>query len=96
MVNDIATQRGLLMGLFDGMPFNEALEKLTGIKKTNYTRERARKLISEFIELHCSVRDNIHPLSNIPPNHMRQLIAYIEEDAKGGDIKLFPDPPTVW
>jgi hypothetical protein len=71
MVNDINIQRGLVMGLIDGMPFYEALEKLTGIKKTSYTRDRARNLINDFIELHCSKKENIHPLSNIPPNMLR-------------------------
>jgi len=62
----------------------------------SYTRERARELITSYINKFCKTEDNKHPLLNLTPHQTRELVDLLQQDSKGVKINIFTDGPSIW
>jgi hypothetical protein len=62
----------------------------------SYSRTQAREIISQFINKYCTIKDNRHPVLELPPQLTRQLVELLQQDSKGEKVKLYPDPPSLF
>ena len=59
-------------------------------------RQKARDIITSYINKFCEIKDNKHPLLNLTPLQARQLIELLEQDIKGIRQNNSSDLPSVW
>lgn len=80
--------------LYEGGANFQSLCKLLELN-LSYNRNKARDLITSYINNFCKTEDNKHPLLNLPPHQTRELIDLLQQDSKCAKVSIFPDGPSV-
>lgn len=62
----------------------------------SYSRNKARELITNYINKFCKEEDNKHPLLNLSPHQTRELVDLLQQDSKGVKINIFTDGSSIW
>jgi hypothetical protein len=59
-------------------------------------RIRAREIITHFINKYCEIKDNKHPILDLHPLRVRELLDMLQSEGKGAKLKLDDDAPSVF
>jgi hypothetical protein len=85
----------VLYGLYEsGLELNYCV-LLLDLNK-NYTREKAREVITSYINKFLTWNERVHPLLTMSYLHARQILDLLQQDSKGVKINIFSDGPSIF
>ena len=83
-----------LYAMYEHGEYHHSLRKLE--INPSIDRSRLRDIITHFINKHCKIEDNKHPIFSMHVLMLREVIEALQQESKGVKFKLGDDAPSVF